>query len=267
MLSVWFAERITNENLGNGSSMIIFINIIGGLPANFNGFLKELNSPSGINGILSVGAIFLVYLTIVCVIILVQDAYKKINIVSARQLNLNYLDNQSEIKNSYIPIKLNQGGIMPLVFSTTIATLLFYPLQTVFTSFFSNFGLSITSILTLISFVLNVVLVVFFSSFYALLVLKPKDLSENLTKMAYTIPGLKQGKETTQYLEQLISRLAFVGGLFLAFLAFFPLVLSSLFQVNVFKNLTSLIILVGVITDVSSQIRGYLVSQNYEKKA
>lgn len=267
MLSVWFAERITNENLGNGSSMIIFINIIGGLPANFNGFLKELNSPSGINGILSVGSIFLVYLTIVCVIILVQDAYKKINIVSARQLNLNYLDNQSEIKNSYIPIKLNQGGIMPLVFSTTIATLLFYPLQTVFTSFFSNFGLSITSILTLISFVLNVVLVVFFSSFYALLVLKPKDLSENLTKMAYTIPGLKQGKETTQYLEQLISRLAFVGGLFLAFLAFFPLVLSSLFQVNVFKNLTSLIILVGVITDVSSQIRGYLVSQNYEKKA
>jgi preprotein translocase subunit SecY len=267
MLSVWFAERITNENLGNGSSMIIFINIIGGLPANFNGFLKELNGPSGINGILSVGAIFLVYLTIVCVIILVQDAYKKINIVSARQLNLNYLDNQSEIKNSYIPIKLNQGGIMPLVFSTTIATLLFYPLQTVFTSFFSNFGLSITSILTLISFVLNVVLVVFFSSFYALLVLKPKDLSENLTKMAYTIPGLKQGKETTQYLEQLISRLAFVGGLFLAFLAFFPLVLSSLFQVNVFKNLTSLIILVGVITDVSSQIRGYLVSQNYEKKA
>lgn len=162
MLSVWFAERITNENLGNGSSMIIFINIIGGLPANFNGFLKELNGPSGINGILSVGAIFLVYLTIVCVIILVQDAYKKINIVSARQLNLNYLDNQSEIKNSYIPIKLNQGGIMPLVFSTTIATLLFYPLQTVFTSFFSNFGLSITSILTLISFVLNVVLVVFF---------------------------------------------------------------------------------------------------------
>jgi preprotein translocase subunit SecY len=96
-------------------------------------------------------------------------------------------------------------------------------LQTVFTSFFSNFGLSITSILTLISFVLNVVLVVFFSSFYALLVLKPKDLSENLTKMAYTIPGLKQGKETTQYLEQLISRLAFVGGLFLAFLAFFPI--------------------------------------------
>ena len=125
-------------------------------------------------------------------------------------------------------------------------------------------GNSLTNFLTLVSFGLNLILVVFFSSFYALLVLKPKDLSENLTKMAYSIPGLKQGKETTRYLEQIISRLAFMGGIFLAFLALFPFVLSNLFHFNVFKNLTSLVILVGVITDVSSQIRGYLVSQNYE---
>jgi len=101
------------------------------------------------------------------------------------------------------------------------------------------------------------------------LVLKPKDLSDNLTKMAYNVPGLKQGKETTRYLEKIISRLAFMGGIFLAFLAFFPLLIGNLFQFNVFKNLTSLIILIGVITDVTSQIKGYLVSQNYEsfKKA
>ena len=111
---------------------------------------------------------------------------------------------------------------------------------------------------------LNTVFVVFFSSFYALLVLKPKDLSENLKKMAYTVPGLKQGKQTTQYLEQVISRLAFMGGIFLAFLAFFPFILTTVFKVSILKNVTSLIILIGVITDVSSQIRGYLVSQNYE---
>ena len=122
----------------------------------------------------------------------------------------------------------------------------------------------LTNVLTFCSFSLNIVLVVFFSSFYALLVLKPKDLSENLTKMAYSIPGLKQGKETTQYLEQVISRLAFIGGVFLAFLAFFPFLLSNVFKFKLFSNLTSLIILVGVIADVSSQIRGYLVSQNYE---
>jgi preprotein translocase subunit SecY len=83
--------------------------------------------------------------------------------------------------------------------------------------------------------------------------------------MAYAIPGFKQGKQTTQYLEQIISRLAFMGGLFLAFLAFFPFLLTTLFQISIFKNVTSLVILVGVITDVSSQIRGYLVSQNYER--
>jgi preprotein translocase subunit SecY len=267
MLSMWFAELITNENLGNGSSMIIFINIIGSIPTNFNEFVKELNSTSSINSILTTAFVFLLYLIIVCMIVLVQESYKKINIVSARQLNFNSsgkTDQGSDLKNSYIPIKLNQGGIMPLVFSTTIATLLFYPLQVLLTGIFSSMGIQLTSFLTILSFFLNLILVIFFSSFYALIVLKPKDLSENLTKMAYSIPGLKQGKETTRYLEQIISRLAFMGGIFLAFLALFPFVLSNLFHFNVFKNLTSLVILVGVITDVSSQIRGYLVSQNYE---
>jgi len=267
MLSMWFAELITNENLGNGSSMIIFINIIGGLPASISEFTKNLGNPNGQNNLLIIGSIFLAYITIVCIIVLVQDSYKKINIVSARQLNFNSLGLGSknlELKNSYIPIKLNQGGIMPLVFSTTVATLVFYPLQLGITKIFSVSGLTLTNILTLVSFVLNIVLVVFFSSFYALLVLKPKDLSDNLTKMAYAIPGFKQGKQTTQHLEQIISRLAFMGGLFLAFLAFFPFLLTTIFQISVFKNITSLVILIGVITDVSSQIRGYLVSQNYE---
>ena len=272
MLSMWFAELITKENLGNGSSMIIFINIIGGLPANITEFNSSFENLSSIK---SFGALFLsyaVYLVIVAIIVLVQDSYKRVQIVSARQLNFNYLEQSSissKLKNSYIPIKLNQGGIMPLVFSTTIATFLFYPLQIALSKVFVTGGGQLTNLLTLSSFVLNLILVVFFSTFYALLVLKPKDLSDNLTKMAYNVPGLKQGKETTRYLEQVIGRLAFMGGIFLAFLAFFPLLVGNLFQFNIFKNLTSLIILVGVITDVTSQVKGYLVSQNYEsfKKA
>jgi preprotein translocase subunit SecY len=267
MLSMWFAELITNENLGNGSSMLIFINIIGGIPANFKNFSSNIDGNSVITTLSTGLFALLIYLLIVTIIVLVQDSYKKVSIVSARQLNFDYLEQTPKtvaLKNSYIPIKLNQGGIMPLVFSTTIATLLFYPLQIFLTGIFSVLGNSLTTLLTVFSFGLNLILVVFFSSFYALLVLKPKDLSENLTKMAYSIPGLKQGKETTQFLEQTITRLAFMGGIFLAFLAFFPFIVGNLFQFNVFKNLTSLIILIGVITDVSSQIRGYLVSQNYE---
>lgn len=267
MLSLWFAELITNESLGNGSSMIIFINIIGSIPNSFSEFAQKLNNPSGLSNFLTISQGLLIYLFIVAIIVLVQDAYKKINIVSARQLTFNYSQQEeqnSELKRSYIPIKLNQGGIMPLVFSTTIATLLFYPLQIFVTSILSVVGNDFTAVLTFLSFGLNITLVVFFSSFYALLILKPKDLSQNLAKMAYNIPGLRQGKQTTQYLEQVISRLAFMGGLFLAFLAFFPIVLGNILQFNIFKNLTSLLILIGVITDVTSQIRGYLVSSNYE---
>ena len=267
MISIWFAELITKENLGNGSSMIIFINIIGGLPANITEFKSGLEESSSINNFTILLLTYATYLLIVALIILVQDSYKKVSIVSARQLNSNYLDEvstNSKLKNSYIPIKLNQGGIMPLVFSTTIAAFLFYPLNLILSSA-SNIGSeTLANLLTLSSFVLNLVMVVFFSTFYALLVLKPKELSDNLTKMAYNIPSLKQGKETTRYLKQVISRLAFMGGIFLAFLAFFPLLVGNLFQFNVFKNLTSLIILIGVITDVTSQVKGYLVSQNYE---
>ena len=273
MLSMWFAELITKENLGNGSSMIIFINIIGGLPASLTEFSASLRSSASLNNFFTFVVAYIVYLGIVGIIVLVQDSYKKVDIVSARQLNFNYLEQSSstgsQLKSSYIPIKLNQGGIMPLVFSTTIATFLFYPLQIVLSKISIIDGAQLTSVLTFASFVLNLFLIVFFSTFYALLVLKPKDLSENLTKMAYNIPGIKQGKETVQHLEQIISRLAFMGGIFLAFLAFFPILVRNLFQFNIFKNLTSLIILVGVITDVTSQVKGYLVSQNYEsfKKA
>ena len=245
LLSMWFAELITEESLGNGSSMIIFINIVGSIPNSFAEFSKKLVSTSYLDTLVLVGQGLVVYLFIVFIIVLFQDAYKKISIVSAKQLNISSLDQASpsgELKNSYIPIKLNQGGIMPLVFSSTIATFLYYPLQLLVNS--ANIGtISFMPVLMAgYSFLLNIILVIFFSGFYALLVLKPNDISQNLAKMAYSIPGVRQGNQTTQYLKQTVSRLAFMGGLFLAFLAFFPLVLANIFQFNLFKNVTSLLI-------------------------
>ena len=161
---------------------------------------------------------------------------------------------------------LKRNHVFLVCFICSVSDFIFIVLGTVAFSYFSKSNPFIELLLNLLLlvFVLNFVLVMFFSSFYALLVLKPKDLSENLTKTSYSIPGLKQGKETTFYLKQVISRLAFLGGLFLAFLAFFPILLSNFFQISLFKNLTSLLILIGVLTDVSAQIKGYLVSQNYE---
>jgi len=272
LLSMWFAELITEENLGNGSSMIIFINIVGSLPNSFAEITQAFNSTYSVEMFLNLSQGFLIYLFIVFVIVLFQDAYKKINIVSAKQLNVNASVSNPSInglKTSYIPIKINQGGIMPLVFSSTIATFLYYPLQVLASSSFAASLSFLPFLLSCYSFLLNIVLVIFFSGFYALLVLKPSDISQNLAKMAYNIPGVRQGNQTTKFLKQTVSRLAFMGGLFLAFLAFFPLLISNIFHFNFFKNVTSLLILVGVITDVTSQIRAYLISRNYEgfKKA
>jgi len=282
MLSMWLSERITEEKLGNGSSMVIFINIIGGLPASIPEFKASLEGSSLVSIIGTLLLYSVIYSLMIGVVILVQESYKRVNIVSARQLNFNYLEQtspNSKLKSSYIPIKLNPGGIMPLVFSTTIAAFLLYPLQLFLSKFkpilifgrgggtfdvTSVDGNVVENVIVFASLGLNLVLILFFNIFFAFLLLKPKDLSDDLTKMAYNVPGIKPGKETTQHLEQIISRLAFLGGIFLAFLTFFPILIGNLLKFNIFKNLTSLIILVGVITDVTSQIKGFLVSQNYE---
>jgi preprotein translocase subunit SecY len=268
ILSLWFAELITEEGLGNGSSLIIFINIVGGLPNNLSMIKQTIFSQGIASGVaISILTGIAVYFGIALLIIFFQDSYKKIRIVSAKQLNLasNSEDQASRIaNNSFIPLKLNQGGIMPLVFSSTIAIVLIYPMQILLSSlsFIPTSGLA--SILAVYSFSLNFVLVIFFSCFYVSLVLKPKDMAENLGKMAYSIPGIRQGKDTTKYLEKVTGRLAFIGGLFLAFLAFSPILVGNLLQFSLFKNLTSLLILIGVITDTTSQVTGYLVSTRYE---
>ena len=267
ILSMWFSELITEEGLGNGSSMLIFINIVGSIPNSFNDLNNALFSKvSYFDNLKTIGQGLIFYFFVVSVIILFQDSFKKINIIAAKQLNVSYSSqnqNFSELKTSYIPLKVNQGGIMPLVFSSTVAVFLAYPVQLVLNLGFINSSLA-SSFMSFYSIALNIILVVIFSCFYAALVLKPNDISQNLAKMAYSIPGVRQGKDTTKYLEKTVARLAFMGGLFLAFLAFFPLIIGNVLQVNIFKNVTSLLILIGVITDVTSQIRGYLVARKYE---
>merc|ERR1711990_1296880 len=117
-----------------------------------------------------------------------QDAYKSINIVSIKQPDANYSEQIPQIgnlRNSYIPIKLNQAGIMPLIFSSTITTLFYYPVQ-MFVYAYSGMNLIFLQILvTACSFILNSALVIFFSGFYALLSLNPNDLSQNLTRFNY----------------------------------------------------------------------------------
>jgi preprotein translocase subunit SecY len=276
MLSMWFAELITRENLGNGPSMVVFINIIGGLRGNLVYFISDISNFSAFDRFAAVIVACFIYLVAIFTVIVVQGSYKRIRIISARgELSESSPLMISSIKKrlrrskdnflfTYIPLRLNQGGIMPLVFSSLLVRLFFGTLG------FSGVKNSLLSFpyledaLTLGFVVLNCVIILFVSNFYALLLLRPKDLSENLVKMAFFVPGLKPGKETTQYLEKEISRLSFIGGLFLIFLTFLPLVVGRVLKFSLVGDLSSLIILIGVVTDVTSRVKGYLVAQNYE---
>jgi preprotein translocase subunit SecY len=276
MLSMWFAELITRENLGNGPSMVVFINIIGGLRGNLVYFISDISNFSAFDRFAAVIVACFIYLVAIFTVIVVQGSYKRIRIISARgELSESSPLMISSIKKrlrrskdnflfTYIPLRLNQGGIMPLVFSSLLVRLFFGTLG------FSGVKNSLLSFpyledaLTLGFVVLNCVIILFVSNFYALLLLRPKDLSENLVKMAFSVPGLKPGKETTQYLEKEISRLSFIGGLFLIFLTFLPLVVGRVLKFSLVGDLSSLIILIGVVTDVTSRVKGYLVAQNYE---
>ena len=266
MLTVWFTELITEEKLGNGSAMVICINIIGGISPSLIKFIASIKNSISIDNIAT--PLFLdiiVYSFSVIVIIYLQQTYKEINIVSAQQLNFNYLFPGSKINPGCIPIKLNPGGIMPVVFSSTIASFLLSLLQDFLTRFVTNTdGILLNMMITGASLGLNIGLVLFCNQFYALLVLKPKDLSKNLNESACTVPGIKQGKETTQYISKIISRLSFIGGLFLAFLVCVTILMGNISKFSLSKNVTSIIILVGVLSDVTSQVKGFLVSKKYE---
>lgn len=262
ILSMWFAELITEKGLGNGSSMIIFVNIVGGIPNNLSALGDKILGQNLFDTFLLLFKDGVFYFFIVLTIIFFQDSYKKIQLISARQLSTDVGDNSKSL-NSFIPLKLNQGGIMPLVFSSTVSTALIIPAQLALNSVSSiNNSLGV-QIITFYSFALNTFLIVFFSCFYVSLVLKPKDMADNLSKMAYGIPNVRPGRATIKYLEKISNRLAFVSGIFLAVLTFFPIIMGNFFQFTLFKNLTSLLILIGVITDTTSQIQGYLISSRY----
>jgi preprotein translocase subunit SecY len=261
MLIMWISEQITEKGIGNGASVLIFVNIISGLP-------KLLQQSSSImkpnETLLELIVLAVIFLGMIVGIIFVQEGTRRIPIVSARQLGKGQLEN----KTSYLPLRLNQGGVMPIIFASAFLVLPAYISQITK----NNLVLSLTNALSPVSgnktfyLLFYFILILFFSYFYASLVLNPSDVSKNLKKMESSIPGIRPGKATEDYLQKTLNRLTFLGALFLAFIAVIPSIIENLTGISTFKGLgaTSLLILVGVAIDTSKQIQTYLISKNYE---
>jgi preprotein translocase subunit SecY len=261
MLIMWLSEQITEKGIGNGPSILIFVNITAGLP-------KLIQQSSGVsnnlNNFTQLILLGLIFLAMIVGIIFVQEGTRRIPIISARQLG----KGQSQNKTSYLPLRLNQGGVMPIIFASAVLVLPSYISQLTD----NRIILNILSLLSpnggnkTIYLLFYFLLILFFSYFYASLVINPTDVAKNLKKMESSIPGVRPGKATIDYLQKTLNRLTFLGALFLAFIAVIPSIIENITNISTFKGLgaTSLLILVGVAIDTSKQVQTYLISKNYE---
>nr|YP_009398528.1 SecY-type transporter protein [Lophocladia kuetzingii]ARW67714.1 SecY-type transporter protein [Lophocladia kuetzingii] len=257
IIIMWFSEIITEYGIGNGASLLIFQNIISNIPQNLQSTIATQNNTKKLVLILCL------CITILIINILIQDSKRKIYIISTKQLG----EKQILSSQNYIPLKLNQGGVMPIVFASAamtipqyLATKIHYKILSI--NIFTHFIRS-NNIFYL---VLYSILIIIFSYFYSSIILNPQDIAENLKKMGASIPNIRPGVETKEYLRKVINKLTFIGAIFLFIIAQFPLIISNITQLNIFQGLgtTSLLILVGVAIDTAKQIQTYIISEQYD---
>lgn len=257
---MWLGEVITERGVGNGASLLIFVNIVAVLPRALGNTVSLAQQDSSrIGGII---LLVVVFLAMIVGIVFVQEGQRRIPIVSAKRQVGNRL--YKEQKN-YLPLKLNQGGVMPIIFATSVLILPATVAQVSQNETLINIAnfLAPTSWFYLPFYL---VLILFFSYFYASLIINPVELAQNLKKMGSSIPGIRPGKATAEYVEGVLNRLTLLGALFLGAVAIVPTVVERATGITTFQGLgaTSLLILVGVAIDTSKQIQTYVVSQRYE---
>ena len=264
MVVMWISEVITERGIGQGASLVIYLNIVATLPRALGSTIELAQSGdrSTVGGIVVLVAVFL--LTIVG-IVCVEEGNRRIPIVSAkRQVGGASLS----ARQSYLPLKLNAGGVMPIIFASAVV---FLPVT------IANFtkspwliqvaaALSPNSSTPWLYALLFFALIIGFSFFYATLTINPVDVATNLKRSGVAIPGVRPGSATANYLGGVQNRLTLLGALFLGAVAIIPSAVESATQVKTFQGLgaTSLLILVGVAIQTAKQLQTAVISQRYE---
>lgn len=254
MIIVWLSELITDYGLGNGSSLFIYTNIVANLP----NLLKGVLHLNGSNIFLTIGLAITILVSLYGIIYL-NKGLLKIPLISSKQLNQFAIRDQGK---NYLPLKYNQAGVMPIILTTTM---LVVPNYLISLDIFQS--LRFLSDYKFIYWIGYFGLIITFSSFYASVVLKPKELSDQLQRMAVAIPGVRPGLQTNLYLKRLINRITFIGSILLAVITVVPSFIESTFNISGLNGLstTSLLIIAGVILDLASEINNLYYSTVYSK--
>lgn len=259
MFVMWLGERITDKGLGNGISLIIMIGIISRLPF---AFLTEITSRNSGNGGLIIFLIELAVLLLVIVgsILLVQGT-RRIPVQFAKKIIGN---KQYGGVRQYIPLKVNAAGVMPIIFAQAI---MFIP---VFLSQNMTAGGAASALTNRYGFWYNLifaVLIILFTYFYTAIMVNPNQLADDMKRNGGFIPGVKPGKKTAEFIDQVMSRITLPGSFFLAAVAIMPAFALQMGISNSFADFyggTSLLILVGVVLDTLQQIETYLLNRHYD---
>ena len=267
MIVLWLSELITDFGLGNGASLLIYTNIISSFPNFWKTFLTQINGNLSILSFLSISSLIILSLS---GIILLQDGTRRIKLISSKQLNTRSGLQSRDSFQFYIPLKLNQSGVMPIILTTAILVLpgyvssLGFNLPMINIIYFSS-NLGIFS--TVLYWITYYLLILGFSSFYSTIVLNPKDIADQLQKMSVTVPGIRPGVQTAFYLKKVMQRLNIIGASALAILATLPNVIQVILNVPNINGLsaTSLLIVSGVLVDISREIEDIIYSNIYKK--
>lgn len=255
---MWLGEQITERGIGNGISLIIFAGIVARLPSAIitTGRLLQAGELS----IFFVIALIAMMVVIVGAIIYIERGQRKIPIQYAKRVvGRKVYGGQS----THLPLKVNTAGVIPPIFASSI---IMFP-ATVAGFIAIPWVQAIARQLspgTVIYTMLYVGMIIFFAYFYTAIIFNPVDIADNLKKYGGYIPGIRPGQKTSEYIYRVLSRLTFVGGLYLAVVCIIPELLMFRFHVPFYFGGTSLLIVVGVALDTISQIESHLITRSYE---
>ena len=256
MIVLWLSEIITDYGLGNGASLLIYINIISNLP----NLTKTLISEN-LTIFAELGFILLIFGSLYGIVFL-QEGVRSIPLISSKQLTQGS-SRDYVISNNYLPLRLNQAGVMPIILT---ATVLVVPKYINSLGLLPKIDLPINlESLSFIYWIGYFAFILLFSSFYSTLVLNPKDISDQLQKMAVTIPGIRPGIQTTFYLKQVMKRVTLIGATMLAIIVTIPNFIESTLNITSLNGLstTSLLILAGVVLDLVREVENIYYSNIY----
>ncbi len=271
VLVMWLSELITEKGIGNGGSLIIFIGIISGIPIYSSRTAQMVARDSSLG--FGLFMLLLIFFATMVVIVIMQEAVRKVTIINPKRQVGNKVYGGV---NTFIPFKLNPGGVMPIIFAIAI---LLFPTTALSlvgqanlpAGWIKNSVMGLTQFLSpdgIPYYIIYFLLIFALTFFYASIMpnMQPKDIATNLKKYGSSIPGIKPGKPTAEALDKILSKTTFIGAIALGLIALVPSFASYATGIKTLQGIgaTSLIIMVGVALDLINQVRSHLLARNYE---